>query len=70
MAARAYVASTPGYESLARRLARSIQHNCVELDKADKDHLSPRNTIRALLALNPALVRELITDREERTRKP
>ncbi len=66
MASRAYVTSTPGYESIARRLARSIQHNCVELDEGDEDHLSPRNTIRALLALNPVLVRELINDREER----
>lgn len=67
MAARAYVASTPGYESIARRLARSVQHNCVEVDEGDEDHLSPRQTIRALLALNPVLVRELINDREERT---
>jgi len=67
MAARAYVADTPGYESIARRLARSIQHNCVEQDEGDEDHLSPRNTIRALLALHPVLVRELINDREERT---
>jgi len=65
MAGRAYVAGTPGYESIARRLARSVQHNCVELDEGDEDHLSPRNTIRALLALNPALVRELINNREE-----
>jgi len=70
MAARAYVADTPSYESIARRLARSVQHNCVDQDEGDDDHLSPRNTIRALLALNPVLVRELITDREERTRKP
>jgi predicted metallopeptidase len=70
MAARTFVASTPGYESITRRLARSIQHNCVEQDEGDDDHLSPRNTIRALLALNPGLVRELISDREERTRKP
>ena len=67
MAVRTYIADTPGYESIARRLARSIQHNCVELDEGDEDHLSPRNTIRALLALNPVLVRELINDREERT---
>ena len=67
MAARAYVASTPGYESIARRLARAVQHNCVEVDEGDEDHLSPRQTIRALLALNPVLVRELINDREERT---
>jgi len=66
MAVRAYVAGTPGYESIARRVARSIQHNCVEVDEGDEDHLSPRSTIRALLALNPALVRELINDREER----
>lgn len=66
MAVRAYITSTPGYESITRRLARSIQHNCVELDEGDEDHLSPRSTIRALLALNPVLVRELINDREER----
>jgi hypothetical protein len=66
MSVRAYITSTPGYESVARRVARSIQHNCVELDEGDEDHLSPRSTIRALLALNPVLVRELINDREER----
>jgi predicted metallopeptidase len=63
MAVRAFIVTTPDYESIARRLARSIQHNCVELDEGDEDHLSPRNTIRALLALNPSLVRELINDR-------
>jgi hypothetical protein len=63
MAVRAFIVNTPDYESIARRLARSIQHNCVELDEGDEDHLSPRNTIRALLALNPGLVRELINDR-------
>ena len=70
MAVRAYVADTPGYESIARRLARSIQHNCVEIDEGDEDHLSPRDTIRALLALHPALVRELVNDREERAQPP
>lgn len=63
LAVRAYIVSTPDYESIARRLARSIQHNCVELDEGDEDHLSPRNTIRAILALDPDLVRELINDR-------
>lgn len=63
MAVRAYIVSTPDYQSITRRLARSVQHNCVELDEGDEDHLSPRNTIRALLALNPGLVRELINDR-------
>jgi Zn-dependent protease with chaperone function len=70
MAVRAYVADTPSYESIARRLARSVQHNCVEVDEGDEDHLSPRNTIRALLALHPVLVRELVNDREERAPAP
>jgi hypothetical protein len=67
MAVRAYVANTPDYESISRRLSRSIEHNCVDIDEGDEDHLSPRNTIRVLLALNPALVRELIYDREDRS---
>jgi hypothetical protein len=66
MAVRAYVADTPDYESVARRLSRSIEHNCVDIEEGDEEHLSPRFTIRALLSLNPALVRELINDREER----
>lgn len=70
MAVRAYVADTPDYEPLPRRLARSLEHNCVDLDEGDDDHLSPRNTIRVLLALNPELVRELVSGREERTRRP
>ena len=66
MAVRAYVADSPSYESVTRRLARSIEHNCVDLDEGDDDHLSPRNTIRALLALHPVLVRELVFNRQER----
>lgn len=66
MAVQSYVSDTPGYESIARRLARAVQHNCVDVDEGDEDHLSPRNTIRALLALHPILVRELISDRDER----
>lgn len=63
MAVRTYVSDTPGYESITRRLARSIQHNCVDVDEGDEDHLSPRSTIRALLAVHPTIVRELINDR-------
>ena len=65
MAVRSYITDTPSYESIARRSARSIQHNCVDVDEGDEDHLSPRDTIRALLALNPVLVLELINDRPE-----
>lgn len=66
MAVRAYVTDSPSYESVTRRLARSVEHNCVEVDEGDDDHLSPRNTIRALLALHPVLVRELVFNRQER----
>ena len=60
MAVRAYVGDTPGYESITRRLARSIQHNCVEIDEGDEDHLSPRNTIRALFTLDVSLATEIV----------
>lgn len=63
LAARSYVATTPDYESLPRRISRSVEHNCVDQDEGDDDHLSPRNTIRALLALNPTLARELVYGR-------
>jgi len=62
MAVKSYVTDSPSYESIARRLARSIEHNCVDLDEGDDDHLSPRNTLRALLALNPSLVKSLVDD--------
>ena len=63
MATRSFVASSPSYEPLARRISRSLEHNCVAKDEGDDDHLSPRNTIRALLALNPALSSELVYGR-------
>jgi hypothetical protein len=64
MAVRAYIGETPGYESIARRLSRSVQHNCVDFDEGDDEHLSPRNTIRAVLALSPDLTRELVLDQQ------
>lgn len=63
MAARAYVSREPNYEPLPRRISRSLAHNCVEQDEGDEDHLSPRNTIRALLALNISLSREIVYGR-------
>jgi hypothetical protein len=63
LAARSYVASTPSYEPLPRRISRSLEHNCVDQDEGDDDHLSPRNTIRALLALDPVLSRQLVYGR-------
>lgn len=64
LAAREFVADTPDYVPLPRRVSRAVAHNCVEQDEGDEDHLSPRNTIRALLSLNPALTRELVFGRE------
>jgi hypothetical protein len=63
LAARSYVTSSPSYEPLPRRISRSLEHNCVDQDEGDDDHLSPRNTIRALLALSPELARELVDSR-------
>jgi hypothetical protein len=64
LASRLYVDKSPNYEPLPRRIARSLEHNCVDKDEGDDDHLSPRNTIRALLALNQSLARELISGQE------
>jgi len=63
LTARSYVSTAPSYEPLTRRVSRSLEHNCVDNDEGDDDHLSPRNTIRALLTLNPTLSRELVYGR-------
>ncbi|HSP62585.1 MAG TPA: hypothetical protein VLQ90_06360, partial [Pyrinomonadaceae bacterium] len=62
MAARAYIKQTPGWEPLSRRLARALEHNCVDDDASDEDHLSPRNTIRTLFALDVSLASEELGD--------
>ena len=69
IAVRSYIADSPSYESVTRRLARSVEHNCVAIDEGDEDHLSPRNTIRALLAIHPVLVRELVFNRQDSIQK-
>lgn len=60
MVARSFIERTPSVESLSRRLSRAIEHNCVEEDDTDEDHLSPRNTLRALLALDQTLAHDLM----------
>jgi hypothetical protein len=62
LAARQFIRETPSWEPLPRRLARALEHNCVDDDAADEDHLSPRNTIRALFALDVGLASEVLTD--------
>jgi hypothetical protein len=63
LATRSYVAATPTYEALPQRISRALEHNCVDTDEGDEDHLSPRDTIRAILFLRPALSRELVYGR-------
>ena len=62
MAARAFIKQTPSWEPLSRRLARAFEHNCVDDDASDEDHLSPRNTIRALFTLDVSLASEELSD--------
>ena len=62
MAARAFIKQTPSWEAMSRRLARAFEHNCVDDDASDEDHLSPRNTIRALFTLDVSLASEELSD--------
>jgi hypothetical protein len=62
MAARQFIKETPSWEPLPRRLARAVEHNCVDDDASDEDHLSPRSTIRALFALDVSLAGEVLAE--------
>jgi hypothetical protein len=62
LAARQFIKENPSWEPLPRRLARALEHNCVDDDSSDEDHLSPRSTIRALFALDVGLAGEVLTD--------
>src|SRR5947207_2915006 len=62
LAVREYIKETPSWDPLPRRLARAFEHNCVDDDASDEDHLSPRNTIRALFALEVGLANEILGD--------
>ena len=59
LAARQFINQTGSWEPLPRRLARAFEHNCVDDDASDEDHLSPRNTIRALFTLDVSLAGDL-----------
>ncbi len=60
LAVQSFILSSPNYDPLPRRLARSIEHNCVEEDDSDEEHLSPRNTLRAILTIDEKLRRGVI----------
>jgi hypothetical protein len=68
LSARAYIERFPNQEPLIRRLARLVEHNCVDEDDTDEDHLSPRNTMRALFALDTGLTREVLSKESTETR--
>lgn len=68
LSARAYIQRFPSNEPLVRRLARIVEHNCVDEDDTDEDHLSPRNTMRALFALDAGLAREVLGKETDETR--
>jgi hypothetical protein len=63
LAASEFINGEPSWEPQPRRLARAVEHNCVDDDSSDEDHLSPRNTIRALFALDLDLAHELVADK-------
>jgi len=71
LATRQFINETPSWEPQPRRIARAVEHNCVDDDSSDEDHLSPRNTIRALFALDLGLARELLaTDAKAASLRP
>jgi hypothetical protein len=55
IAVQSFIAASPNYDPLPRRLARSVEHNCVDEDDSDEEHLSPRNTLRTVLTLDRTL---------------
>ncbi|MEP6706903.1 MAG: hypothetical protein ABJC05_05260 [Pyrinomonadaceae bacterium] len=63
LATRSFIQRTPSWEPLSRRLARALEHNCVVEDEGDEEHLSPRNTIRALFTLDLSLAHNLLSNR-------
>lgn len=69
LATRQFINETPSWEPQPRRIARAVEHNCVDDDSSDEDHLSPRNTIRALFALDLDLARELLATDTKASRR-
>jgi len=60
MAADEFIKENVSWEPISRRLARAVEHNCVNDDTSDEDHLSPRSTIRALFALDLTFAGEIL----------
>lgn len=60
IATREFIKQNVSWDPLPRRVARAFEHNCVDDDASDEDHLSPRNTIRALFTLDVGLANEIV----------
>jgi hypothetical protein len=60
LSVQSFILNSPNYDPRSRRLARAVEHNCVDEDDSDEEHLSPRSTLRAVLSLDRALRHELI----------
>ena len=60
LAVQSFILATPKFETRKRRLARAVEHNCVDEDDSDEEHLSPRNTLRTVLTLERSFSHELI----------
>ncbi len=69
LATSQFLNENPSWEPQPRRIARAVEHNCVDDDSSDEDHLSPRNTIRALFALDLDLARELLATNTKASRR-
>ena len=52
-----------------RRLVRPLEKNCVRRDLSDDTHLSPRETLRMLLMVEPDLMKAFTTTKKERRSK-
>lgn len=62
---RDYTSHTGNAKTMGQRLTRPMGKNCVRLDLADADHLSPRETMRLLLKLEPDLTAAIIKAGED-----
>jgi hypothetical protein len=56
---RDYIAQVSGRGTIRRRLTRALEKNCVSRDLADANHLSPRETTRLLLRLEPEITKAI-----------
>ena len=63
---RGYMSHEGNAQTMVLRLTRAMGKNCVRLDLADENHLSPRETMSLLLKLEPDLTAAIIKADEDR----